>query len=132
MIGRIYKIVSSQSEECYIGSTLNTLTHRFYRHKCHYKEWKNGNGNRTAANSFLLFKKYGVETCKILLIKEYEVVDREHLEAYETLWINKTKNKVNKMCPFSLSNYGEHKKKYDANYYQQNKERIKANVKKIC
>lgn len=37
-----------------------------------------------------------------MLIKQYEVVDRAHLHACETLWINKSKKTcVNKVDPFS-------------------------------
>ncbi len=66
--------------ECYVGSTLKTLEERFKSHK-----------SQMDTTSRILLKKYGVNSCNIVLIKEYDVVDRKHLEAYEQLWINKLK-----------------------------------------
>lgn len=78
--GKIYKIIHTQSNICYIGSTFNTLRDRFRKHclssKCVISEY---------------FEKYGKDNFKIILIKEYNVIDRVHLEAYEQLWINKLK-----------------------------------------
>ena len=79
MIGKIYKIVHSQSKICYVGSTFNTIVKRFQHHK-----------NITSKCCIAkYFKLYGIDQFKIILIKEYEVCDRKHLFAYEQLWISK-------------------------------------------
>jgi hypothetical protein len=39
-LGKIYKLTSSNTDLCYIGSTTKTLQHRLAVHKCHYKLWK--------------------------------------------------------------------------------------------
>ena len=96
-IGRIYKIVSGQTNECYVGSTFNELKYRFRQHKDDYKKWKDGKATRCA--SFDLFDKFGLQNCKIILIREYDVVDKQHLKVYEQLWINKLKP-INKVNPF--------------------------------
>ena len=102
--GHIYKIICTLDEKfCYIGSTFNRLSKRFEMHRRAYKSWKKECGG--ACTCFTYFDKYGVENFKIILIKTYEVCrshvkDRKHLEAYETLWINKTKC-VNKYPAFN-------------------------------
>jgi hypothetical protein len=137
MIGRIYKIVAGQGHECYIGSTIQELRYRFRHHKLRYKKWKN---EATGGCSvFQLFDQYGVENCHILLIKQYEVVDRNHLEVYENLWIKKMKS-INKKEPCGgLLLKQQKKQRYEANaerikeqmkqYYEVNAERIKEKKK---
>lgn len=80
VLGKIYKIIHSQSEIIYIGSTFNTLRNRWAKHK---------NIESTSIGKYI--KEFGSNQFKIILIKEYEVVDRIHLQMYEQLWINKTK-----------------------------------------
>lgn len=143
--GKIYKIVAGQSNECYVGSTFNNLKYRFQSHKNNYKAREGGG---TFTSSHILFEKYGLENCKMILIKEYEVVDRKHLEAYEQLWISKLKS-VNLQSAFrigflaqkqyNLDNKGQiyqkHKEyrennlelitEYQKQYYNENKEDIR-------
>ena len=121
-IGRIYKIISTQGNECYIGSTFNTTRDRFKNHKTHYEEWKKG--KRDNMSVFQLFDKYGIQNCKIVLIKEYYVVDRYHLEVYETLWIYKSNsNCINKYIPFNIKRL--YKKQYNQQYQEKNRKKLK-------
>lgn len=122
-IGKVYKIICLLSDDVYVGSTLDSLKNRFYKHK------KNKNV-RTSIKP--LFDKYGVENFKILLIKSYQVVDRKHLEVYEQLWINKIRC-INKNCSFNIKRYskdffyGKYKEKilkYQKKYRGENKENI--------
>jgi len=92
--GRVYKIITTEGNECYVGSTFNTTRDRFRMHKDNFK--KNDKG--VVCSVFKMFDKYGMDKCKMVLIKEYEVVDRRHLEVYETLWIKKLKA-INKLQP---------------------------------
>ena len=128
VIGRIYKIISGQGNECYVGSTFDELNYRFRGHKRKYQLWKKKLINNKTT-SFQLFEKYGMNNCKCILIKEYDVIDRKHLEAYETLWICKLKkNVVNKQFPFcimKLSQKLQHKL-----YYEKNKEKLKNKSRK--
>jgi len=110
VIGRVYKICTDEkyTDECYIGSTFDTLEKRFVKHKTNL------------CSSSILFEKFGYENCHIELIKEYDVSDREHLEAYETLWINKYRNKcVNKCVPFCIKKLWD--KAYGKVYREANK-----------
>lgn len=89
-VGRIYKIICGLTNDIYVGSTLNVLKHRFNGHKTDYKRWLNDRSKACFA-IFPLFEQYGLESFKIILIKEYDVVDRSHLHALEQLWMNKLK-----------------------------------------
>ena len=82
MIGRVYKIVHSQSDICYVGSTMNELRVRWNQHKT-------ATTNRCSITSYI--QSLGAENFKIILIKEYEVVDQKHLKTKEQLWISKLK-----------------------------------------
>jgi GIY-YIG catalytic domain len=75
MIGTIYKIIHAQSDICYVGSTLNKeLKQRWKHHKEDYSKWLNGKPN--GLSIYPSFKQPGIDQFKIILIKEYEVVDR--------------------------------------------------------
>ncbi|EEY60726.1 uncharacterized protein PITG_22420 [Phytophthora infestans T30-4] len=101
MIGSIYKLVCSQSEMCYIGSTFNILKHRMIGHRSQYKRWDEGNTTSVCA-LYPYSRKYGPYEFKIMLIKQYDVADRHQLHAYETLWINNfEKTRVNRAPPFA-------------------------------
>ena len=144
--GTIYKIICYVSDDVYIGSTFSTLRNRWTAHKTAYKNYMNGN-NRSKTTIYPYFEKYGIEHFKIIKIKEYECVDKKHLESKEQLWINKsrcvnTNNtfRIKKMCQkvYYENNVNEIKKKvnlyrkehkrkieeYNKKYYKNNKEQI--------
>jgi hypothetical protein len=125
VIGRVYKIVCDETDfgECYIGSTFDSLANRLGGHKSEYKKWKEGR-KEAKTTSYKLFEKYGVGNCEIVLIKEYEVLDRRHLEVYETLWIYKLKT-INKNNPVG----GLLKRQQDQRWREENKEEIKLYMK---
>ena len=118
-IGKVYKIICTQSNDIYIGSTFNTLRDRFRRHKNHYNDYLNNKGHKLSIMDY--FSKYTVDNFKIVLIKEYKVIDRKHLEAYEQLWINKLKP-INTQSAFRVEYLS--KKKYQNNYYENNKDKL--------
>jgi len=124
--GHIYMIWTALDNSfCYIGSTFNRLHKRFEGHKNDY------NYNKGCIAIHKYFDKYGIDNFKIDLIKSYNVIrthrkDHKHLHAYETLWINKTKNCVNKQVPFNPLYYNrEVVKQYQKKYYENNKDKIK-------
>jgi hypothetical protein len=123
MIGRVYKIITNCSDEkIYIGSTFKTCEQRWKRHINNYKRWKDAK-TRGCYSSFDLFEKYGIDNCRIVLIKQYEVVDTRHLRVYEQLYINKFKaiNKFNSFFIRFLSDKDRYKKllKMRPNYHQE-------------
>ena len=131
-IGRVYKIICAVDDVVYVGSTFNTTRDRFNQHKRQYKECLKGLQKNISIYSF--FEKYGIDNFKMILIKEYEVEDRKHLQAYEQLWINKC-NCINKIGAFSilrrnkiyrrLNENNINKKNYMKEYYQKTKEHKK-------
>ena len=109
--GHIYMIWTPLDNSfCYIGSTFNRLHKRFEEHKSRYKKYLEDNKQRKCC-VISYFEKFGVDNFKIDLIKSYNVIrehkmDFKHLSVYETLWINKTKNCINKNLSFNpLKNY---------------------------
>jgi citrate synthase len=122
MIGYIYRIQHTQSELCYIGSTMNELKHRWQQHKCLYQRWKDGKQAKAKCSIFKYFEEHGIEQFKCFLVKTYEVIDRQHLEAYETLWIKKLKG-CNEKLPFAI------KKLTDRSAYAKNRESRCAQVR---
>ena len=125
-LGHIYKIIARQGGECYVGSTFQELRYRWTGHKCHYKRWKDGKSDYTS--SYDLFERYGVDNCQIVLIKSYEVVDRRHLEMYETLWVCRLKP-VNEISPFritwlSRAEWLQNNKEYYKQYRVDNRPRL--------
>ncbi len=116
-IGRVYKIIAGQSNECNVKSTFNQLKYRFRTHECECY------ANR-ACSVKILFDKYGVENCKMILIKEYEVVDRFHLDVYEALWIKKLKS-INEKEPCGRLLRSQYSDLYNKKYKLENKEAIK-------
>jgi hypothetical protein len=126
--GHIYKIICNlDSSFCYIGSTFNQLRHRWQNHKQSYKQKK----GELSIHKY--FDKYGIENFKIIKIKSYNVIrehrkDYKHLHAYETLWISKTKNCVNKVLPFQPLKK-EKRRECEKKYRNKNKEKINDYIK---
>jgi len=77
--GKIYKIVVETEENYkpYIGSTILSLSMRMANHRQDYTKWKNGKKNMTA--SAILFEKFGIDKCKIILIKLFPCSSKDEL-----------------------------------------------------
>ena len=114
-IGRVYKIINTQGNEVYVGSTFNTPSQRWRHHQKNYKRFLNGE-LKCRVSIFDHFKRDGIDKYKLIPIKEYNCYrehskDFKHLNVYETLWINKLKC-VNETIPYSPL-----PKKFRAKYY---------------
>ena len=120
--GIIYKIICKLDHKfVYIGSTFDTLRNRWQRHKSHYKKWLSDPESINPCSCVQYFEKYGIENFKILEIKSYDIhlKDRRCLEAYETLWIRKTRGCCNVNLPIRYL-----RKEYHKQYHQDNCEHI--------
>ena len=117
-LGKIYSIRSYQTDEIYIGSTVNTLSRRMTGHRCDYKTGR----NRTSSEII----KYG--DSYIELIELYPCNSKEELEREEGKYI-RSMECINKCIP------GRTRKEYDKDnkdkisiqtkhHYQKNKEKI--------
>lgn len=144
IIGRIYKLISSECEEVYIGSTTQLLQQRLFDHKKDYKRYNNGQQNYIT--SFKIAKYTDV---KIQLIFESEFESVKEMHKLEGEYIKNTENCVNKqIAGRNIQEYRENNKdkikdrdkKYREtnkdkiketlqNYYKNNKDKIKETVK---
>jgi len=108
MLGRIYIIQSPYTDEVYIGSTIQTLHKRFWKHK--------SRGN--SSSSYLVIDE-GDAT--IELLEEVKVVDERELAFYENQYLELYRDiAVNEKDAFCGANKNERDKKY----YEKNKEII--------
>jgi hypothetical protein len=132
--GRVYKIIHNQSDIVYIGSTKNELRYRWKEHKKSFQKWVTDKEKQGTCSIYPYFEKYGTESFKIILVKEYEVCDKKHLEAKEQLWINKLRciNQRNLLpLPTKVQQKNKYLKKRDhylskqKNYRETHEEQIK-------
>lgn len=104
--GKIYKLVSYQTDKVYIGSTTEKLlTRRLAKHKYDFNAWTKD--KKAYITSFQLLE---IEDCSIVLIENYPCNDKHELEARERYWIENTEKCVNKYIPTRTS-----KEYYDDN-----------------
>ena len=125
--GRIYKIVDNAYTKCYVGSTCETLTKRFQRHRENYKAYLDGKRNKNAS-SVILFDEFGVENCKIELIENYPCNNKEELHRREGHYIQSV-DCVNKIVAGrTAKEYREDNKdkihEYNQEYFKNNRDKI--------
>ena len=129
--GKIYRIepvCEFDEGDIYIGSTTqDLLCKRFRNHRGGYNTFKNGIGNRCM--SYVLFDKYGMDRCKILLIENVNASSLDEVKSREAYYI-RTLKCVNKCIPLrTRTEYkkdNEQKTKENSkDYYEGNKEKIK-------
>ena len=98
--GKIYKIESihgGEEGDVYVGSTaVPLLSIRMAQHRCNYKGWKEGKHGKLT--SYILFEKYGVENCHIVLLESVNANNKDELFARERHWIQSLRC-VNKFIP---------------------------------
>ena len=124
--GRIYKLVSFETDKCYIGSTTRTyLSERLGTHKGDYRNYQQGK-RRSNLSCFELLQH---SDCKIVLIENYPCDSRYELEARERYWIEQEPKCVNKNIPTRTpkEHYEATKETFRENnkkYYEEHKEQI--------
>lgn len=130
MKGTIYRIVSlSHPEIQYVGSTGDTLNKRWLRHKIQFKAWKD-DPTKIKLSIFPYFSEYGIDDFRIILIKQYEVVDKHHLSSYEQLYMNRIKCvNSNKAWHVNANNCKWMMTQYNIQYNKKNKEIINEKAK---
>jgi hypothetical protein len=124
--GKIYKIQCKITGECYIGSTIVTLSKRISTHKASYKRWLNGHGYKFSSYPIIERNDY-----EITLVENFPCDIKYHLLCRERYYIEHTPNCINKNIP-SRTPSERGRSKYAANpeikkaYYEANKQRILA------
>jgi hypothetical protein len=124
--GKIYMVYpnvdDAEEGDVYIGSTTQLLAKRMVLHRSHYKK-----GNYLSSS--ILFKKYGVDNCKIELICEFPCENKMELNREEGRYIRE-RSCVNKVIAGrTLHEYREDnrdkQRQYSHQYKQDNKDKIK-------
>ena len=135
MIGRIYKITSSNTDKIYIGSTSKNLTERLRKHENNYKIFKNGKYSYVKSFDILEKKDY-----KIQLLEKIEYETKTELFKREGYYILKYRDIcVNKCIPCrTIKQYYkdnvEKINEVNRQYYKDNRDKIreKQNEKTDC
>ena len=118
--GKIYTIRSYQTEEFYIGSTIQSLPVRFGGHKRNYKFWLNTQKNYTSSYEILKYDDHYIE-----LLELYSCSCKEELRRREGELI-RLHNCVNKVIAGRThKEYYQENKEKQKEYYQENKEKLK-------
>ena len=118
--GKIYKLISNQTDEIYYGSTVErVLTNRLAGHRVSYKQWINKKNHYISSYEIV---KY--DDAKIILVEsfpcntKYELTAREQFYIDNFICVNKQK------APTGLI-----KSQYRKQYYKDHIEEIKNNTK---
>lgn len=129
IIGFVYKIIHLDSNICYIGSTCDSISGRWRTHKNGYNRWIGNKDQLRTVSIYPYFEQHGIDRFKMILIKSYEVVDIDHLRAYEQLSINRTKC-INRFAALQLVSRTCMSKHYAREYRNRNKLMIASQNKK--
>ena len=128
---KIYKIepiTGGEEGDVYVGSTAAPLLSiRMSHHRSTYKRWQNGKGCKLT--SYILFEKYGVDNCHIVLLESVNANNKDELFARERYWIQSLRC-VNKNISGRTSHEWRDANKDDRNikgklYYQEHSEAIR-------
>ena len=87
MEGKIYKIISINTDKIYIGSTTKSLTERLQGHEYNYKQFQNGKHNYVGSYAIIL-----EGNCEIQLLEEIEYKTKKELLEREGYYIQKYKD----------------------------------------
>lgn len=110
-LSKVYRIepIDGDSKDCYIGSTTKKLlSERMSQHKYDFK-----NNPDASTRSCLLFRKFGIDGVRIVLVENYPCESKNELHAREAYHIRNSQC-VNKMIPLRTTKM----------YYQDNRERM--------
>jgi hypothetical protein len=85
--GKIYKIISKNSDKIYIGSTYKLLKDRLLEHEIDYNNYKLCKYNYVSSYEVLKYGDYAIK-----LIEDLGSVDRKALESKESIYIKQNIN----------------------------------------
>jgi len=117
--GKIYAIKCNETDDVYIGSTIQTLKERLRAHKNKLNQYIKGKGRNTT--SFEIVK---YDSCYIELLEMYPCNSKEELLKKEKEYMESIEC-VNKCRPFRTDEEKkEYGKEYDKEYYEANTEKV--------
>jgi len=124
VLGRVYKICAPGVDECYVGSTILTLTTRLSIHRSDMKRWLAGK-RRLYMTSFQVLAH---ENATIEQLEVVEFEDKSILHQREAYWITEL-TAVNKWKPpgTGLSKH-EYRRRYHSTHSAQTRARLAAKV----
>jgi hypothetical protein len=117
-LGKIYKLINLDTNECYIGSTCEpALARRLANHVTDYKTYLNG--HRGYVSSFKIIANGNYD---IVLVETYPCNNKDELHSRERYWTNEIDcvNVIKKQGIFNQLG----KKEYTKNYKQDHKSEI--------
>ena len=130
-LGKIYKLVSNNTKDIYIGSTCyKHLSKRLGNHRYDRKLYLEGKRKYDLSASHIL--KY--DDCQIVLIEDYPCDTKEQLLKRERYWIE-TLDCVNKYIPYRKNrkeirdSWNKKNPTYFSDRYKAKKEEINKNKK---
>lgn len=114
--GKIYRLISSQTNEVYIGSTTQALQKRKSEHNQNFKYWQNGKYHYISSFELCKYDDMDIE-----LVEEYPCKSKNELEKRESEIIRSTEHCIN------ISKYVgvEGRREYRREYKKVNSERIR-------
>jgi hypothetical protein len=92
--GKIYKLVSDQDNQFYVGSTIQKLCQRKTQHVC-----KSKNPNEMGRLVYEHFNQIGWQNVKIILVETYPCDSVEELVKRERYWYELLKPSLNSRFP---------------------------------
>ena len=126
--GKIYKIVNSETDDVYVGSTTQPLSKRFYDHK-------NMLNNNKSINRklYTTIKQIGIEKWFIELIENFPCNSKEELNAREGFWIRQMSTLNSQIAGRTKPQYYEDNKEqllnkqktYRESHLEQERERVR-------
>ena len=111
--GKIYKLVNNVDDKIYIGSTCSKLSKRKGQHKA----------NRIRLQHTPIYKHFnevGWDNVEIVLIENFECLNKDELHKRERYWIDELKPVLNQRSPITDN------KEYIKEYRRINKDRLNA------
>ena len=126
---KIYKILNTVNDSCYIGSTCQPLSKRMAKHRITMKS-ENKNKNKL----YQIMNELGVDNFYIELVKECTVENIEQLRAIEGTYIRQLGTLNMQVAGRSKKQWCEDNKDWiyerDKNYREENKDGIREMKKK--
>jgi len=144
--GKIYIIRSHQTDNVYIGATIEKLSGRMSKHRHRYKKWLEGNKKYYSSYEILkyddayieLLEKYPCNSVDELCKKEGEYIRNnacvnKRIEGRTQKEYNEdNKEHLREKNKEFREEHKEDKKKYDKEYYEKKKERIQQRNIEYC
>ncbi len=127
--GKVYKLVSNQTDKVYIGSTIQPLAKRKGCHIATYKGYQEGKFKYVTSFEII---KYG--DCDIVLLENVNCESKDQLHARERHYIE-SMDCVNKIIPTRtikeyIADNAEKLKEIQKQYYAKNAEKFKEILKR--